>query len=171
MSSWGTRLFGISRIWRAWRLLLCVSAFALIGLLSERASYAATTRVDDSGTVVSQAVVPMRWKQLVPGRGADHSVQAGVQVALRLNMARWLNQPIRLYMALGPAVAEPIYASWRTQGRLMAGALRSGGRVLVFDGVSGVALLEETIELTLRTDGRALTAPQALQFYFEVESQ
>lgn len=131
---------------------------------------ATTTRVDDSGTVVSQGVLPMRWKQLVPGRGADNSVEASVRVALRLNLARWLNQPVRLYMALTPALGEPVYATWRTQGRLLPGTLRSGGRALIFEGVANAALLEETLDLTLRTDGRALVSTQALQFYFEVDT-
>jgi hypothetical protein len=151
---------------RRWSLVAVLAA-ALFGAAG---AGAATTRVDDSGTVVSQGVVPMRWKQLVPGRGADHSVEAGVRVALRLNLARWLNQPVRLYMALAPAAGEPVFASWRTQGRLLPGALRSGGRTLVFDGVANAATLEETLDLTLRTDGRALVAPQSLQFYFEVDT-
>ena len=148
-------------------LLPGMLAAALVGAGSVGA---ATTRVDDSGTVLSQGVVPMRWKQLVPGRGADHSVEASVRVALRLNLARWLNQPVRLYMALAPTVGEPVHAAWRTQGRLLPGALRSGGRVLVFEGVVNAASLEETLDLTLRTDGRALVSPQALQFYFEVDT-
>ena len=151
---------------RRWSLVAVLAA-ALFGAAG---AGAATTRVDDSGTVVSQGVVPMRWKQLVPGRGADHSVEAGVRVALRLNLARWLNQPVRLYMALAPAAGEPVFASWRTQGRLLPGALRSGGRTLVFDGVANAATLEETLDLTLRTDGRALVAPQSLQFSFEVDT-
>lgn len=142
-------------------------AFALT--LTGSAS-ATTTRVDDSGTVLSQGVVPMRWKQLVPGRGADHSVEASVRVALRLNLARWMNQPVRLYMALAPAMGEPVYAAWRTQGRLLPGTLRSGSRTLIFEGVANAALLEETLDLTLRTDGRALVSTQALQFYFEVDT-
>ena len=131
---------------------------------------AATVRVDDSGTVVSQGVVPMRWKQLVPGRGADHAVEASIKVALRLNLAKWINQPIRLYMGLAPSAGEPVYASWRTQGRLMPGALRSGTRSIIFNGIATAAALEETIELVLKTDGRALVSPQALQFYFEIDS-
>jgi len=139
-------------------------------LLAAKGAVAATTRVDDSGTVVSQGVVPMRWKQLVPGRGADNSVEASVRVALRLNMSRWLNQPVRLYMALAPAPGEPVYVAWRTQGRLLPGTLRTGGRTLVFEGIANTASLEETVELTLRTDGRALVSSQALQFYFEVDT-
>lgn len=130
---------------------------------------ATTVRVDDNGTVVSQGVLPMRWKQLVPGRGADHSVEGSVKVALRLNLAKWLNQPVRIYMALAPSGGEPVYATWRTQGRLLTGAVRSGGRALIFNGVVTAASLEETIELALTTDGRALISPQALQFYFEID--
>ena len=131
---------------------------------------AATSRVDDSGTIVSQAVVPMRWRQLVPGRGADHTVEASLRVALRLNLARWLNQPVRVYMALAPSPGEPVQASWRTQGRLLPGTLRSGARALIYDGVARSASLEETMELTLSTDGRALVSQQTLQFYFEVDT-
>ena len=144
-----------------------LSAFALSAVVD---THAATVRVDDSGTVVSQSVVPMRWKQLVPGRGADHDVEASVRVALRLNLAKWINQPIRLYMGLAPSAGEPVYASWRTQGRLMPGAVRSGARSIVFNGVATAAALEETIDLVLKTDGRALVGPQALQFYFEIDS-
>lgn len=141
---------------------------ALVGILDS--THAATVRVDDSGTVVSQGVLPMRWKQLVPGRGADHTVEAGVRVALRLNLAKWLNQPIRLYMALAPSAGEPVYASWRTQGRLLPGTVRSGGRTIIFNGMATTASLEETIDLVLKTDGRTLVSPQALQFYFEIDS-
>ena len=151
------------------RAAFMLAAVLLALFLPPESSRAATVRVDDSGTVLSQGVVPMRWKQLVPGRGADHSVEAALRVALRLNLSRWVNQPVRVYMALAPAAGEPIYASWRTQGRLLPGNLRSGSRVLIFDGVTPAPALEETIELSLRTDGRALVQPQSLQFYFEVD--
>jgi hypothetical protein len=131
---------------------------------------AASVRVDDSGTIVSAPVVNMRWRQLVPGRGADHTVEAQLRVALRLNLAAWVNQPVRLYMVLAPVSGESVVASWRTQGRLLAGSLRSGARALVFDGRVPAAVLEETIELTLATDGRALASPQTLQFTFELDT-
>jgi hypothetical protein len=150
------------------RIILATGLLAA-GLITQQCALAGTTRVDDSGTVVSQGVVPMRWRQLVPGRGADNSVEAGVRVALRLNLSRWLNQPVKLYMGLAPVAGEPVHAAWRTQGRLLPGTVRSGARTLVFEG-AGVASLEETLELTLRTDGRALVSPQSLQFYFEVDT-
>jgi hypothetical protein len=150
--------------------LAVVLAFVLAAAGFAMPALAATTRVDDSGTVVSQGVVPMRWKQLVPGRGADHAVEASVRVAARLNLAPWLNRTVRMYMALAPSTGEPVYASWRTQGRLLPGSLKSGARVLVFEGVVKAALMEETMDLALSTDGRSLQSPQTLQFYFEVDA-
>lgn len=144
-------------------------AFLALWLIAAQA-LATSVRVDDTGSIVSQGVVPMRWKQLVPGRGADHSVEATLRVAVRLNLARWVKQPVRLYMGLAPAIGEAVQVNWRTQNRLLPGSLRSGARVLVFEGVVSAPLLEETIELNLRTDGRALTSPQSLQFYFEVDT-
>ncbi len=152
------------------RVLAVLLALALQLVGTTQTATAATARVDDSGTVVSQGLVPMRWKQLVPGRGADHSVEAQVRVAARLNLAPWLNRPVRLYMALAPSTGESVYATWRTQGRLLPGALKSGGRTLVFEGVARDATMQETMDLTLVTDGRTLQSPQTLQFYFEVDT-
>ncbi len=133
-------------------------------------SHATSTRVDDSGTIVSESVMPMQWAQLVPGRGADHNVYANVRIALRLNLARWLNQPVKLYMALTPSTGSSVAATWRTQGRLLPGDLRAGARTLIFNGVVQAATLEETLDLGLKTDGRTLVAPQTLQFYFEIDT-
>lgn len=129
----------------------------------------AALRVDDTGTVVSTPVLPMRWRQLVPGRGADHAVEAQVRIAVRLNLSRWLNQPVRLYMVLAPGESA-VTASWRTQGRLLAGSLRSGSRALVYAGQVSLPTLEETIDLALSTDGRHLEAPRPLQFSFELDT-
>lgn len=154
----------------------CLRSAVLTGLLTAgifAMSPAAATpsRVDDTGTVVSDAVVPMRWKQLRPGLGTEHTVQASVRVAVRLNTLRWIRQPIRLYMALAPAAGSaPVEASWKTQGRWLPGSVRSGGRALVFEGVAGSALMEETLDLALHTDGRALASLQSLQFYFEIDT-
>lgn len=130
---------------------------------------AGTVRVDDSGTVVNQPVVSMRWRKPVPSRARDNNVDAEVRVALRLNMAPFQNQPVRLFMGLAPVIADPVVASWRTQGRLLPGTVRSGGRTLIFNGLVSGARIEETIDLTLTTDGRNLATAQTLQFYFEVD--
>ncbi len=130
---------------------------------------AATYRVDDSGTTVSQPVTPMRWRQLVPSQAGDNTVEGRLSVAIRLNLANWVHRTARIYMGLAPTEGEQLFASWRTQGRLLPGSLRGGGRTLVFDGLLTEPTLSETIELSLSADGRLLTRAQALQFYFEIE--
>lgn len=146
-----------------------MAASALLFAATPAVHAAGTVRVDDSGTVVSQPVVAMRWRKPVPSRAQDHNVDAEIRVALRLNMAPFLNQPVRLFMGLAPVHADPVIATWRTQGRLLPGTVRSGGRTLIFNGVVTGARIEETIDMTLNTDGRNLATTQTLQFYFEAD--
>jgi len=144
------------------------AAIAFAALLLAAGAHA-SERVDDSGTIVGTPVVAMRWRQLVPGRGADHTVEAQLRVALRLNLARWQGQQVRLYMALPPLGFGTVLATWRTQGRLLAGSLRSGSRTLVYEGPVSAPVLEETLDLALATDGRALDRPETLNFTFELD--
>jgi hypothetical protein len=150
-----------ARAWFSALLLACVLAPA----------FAAVSRVDDSGTIVSQPVIQMRWSTPVPSRAGDNTVEAELRVALRLNLAAWLNQPVRLYMLLPRDTGNAVRARWRTQGRLLAGTLTSGGRQLIYEGPVSSKILEESIDLSLETDGRTLVTPQTLQFYFEVETR
>ncbi|MDR6857669.1 hypothetical protein [Variovorax guangxiensis] len=144
-------------------------AIALIALAIAAPAAAATYRVDDTGTYLSQPTTPMRWRQLVPGRAGDHTVEGRVNVALRLNLSPWLNRPARLYMGLAPTEGEQMVATWRTQGRLLPGTVRGGGRTLVFEGVVREPFLQESIVLELMADGRAVERAQSLQFFFEIE--
>ena len=130
---------------------------------------ASTYRVDDTGTVVSQPVTPMRWRQLVPGRAGDNTVEGNVTVTLRLNLSPWLNRQARIYMSLAPTEGDQMIATWRTQGRLLPGTVRGGGRTLVFEGLVRDAFLQENILLGLTADGRAVERAQSLQFSFEIE--
>lgn len=144
--------------------------FAVLALGACFAGSAATFRVDDRGTTVSTPLAPMRWRALVPGRGADNTAEGLVQVNLRLDLKQWLNKPVRLYMALAPAPLAPVVrATWRTQGKLLAGTVLSGQRAIVFEGLIADGTLLETLQLQLAADGRELTAPQSLQFSFEIE--
>jgi hypothetical protein len=127
-------------------------------------------RIDDSATVVSQPILAMNWRQLVPGRGADHSVIGQVRADVKLNLARWINQSVRVYMVLPPLNGVPVEARWTTTGRLLPGVLRSGERALVFTGTVRAVSLNDALELILTTDGRRLVSPQSLQFNFELES-
>lgn len=134
------------------------------------ASSGATFRVDDGGTTVSTPLAPMRWRSLVPGRASDNVAEGLVQVNLRLNLQKWVNRPARLYMILGPApLTTALRATWRTQGKLLAGTVLSGQRAIVFEGLVAEAVLLETLQLQLAADGRELVAPQSLQFSFEIE--
>ncbi len=146
---------------------LALCAVLLAGVYA--ASHASTFRIDDSGTLVSQPVTPMKWRQVVPSRTGDNAVEGQLSVQLRLNLTNWVNRPARIFMALAPTEGEQLTATWRTQGRLLPGSLRSGGRTLVFDGVVRDPFLVETLQLNLVADGRLLTRTQHLQFFFEIE--
>jgi hypothetical protein len=130
-------------------------------------------RVDDSGTVVSTPLVPMQWRNPVPGRGASNDVDGEVDVALRLNLAPWLHRDVRLYMVLDPLSipGTTLTARWRTGGRLLPGTVQSGGRALVFQGRITEASFQERMHFTLTTDGGRLSATQALQFHIEAEAR
>ena len=148
--------------------LLRVMAASLLAWAA--AAPAATTyRVDDTGTYLSQPSTPMRWRQLAPGRAGDNTVEGHVAVALRLNLSPWLNRPARLYIGLAPTEGEQMIATWRTQGRLLPGTVRGGGRTLVFEGVVREPFLQESIVLDLTADGRSVERAQSLQFFFEIE--
>jgi hypothetical protein len=127
------------------------------------------SRVDDTGTIVSSPVVAMAWRQSVPGRRADHAVEAVVGVRVRLNLSPWAGRRIHLYMVLAPTPGRLVQASWQGGGRLLPGVLKSGERALVFSGLATSPALAETLELTVTTDGRTLESPAQLSFHFETE--
>ena len=160
----GSRLSELSR-----RVVVRPLAMAALLAAAPAVHAASTIRVDDAGTIVNQPVVAMRWRKPVPSRAQDNKVDADIRVALRLNMAPFRNQQVRLFMGLAPVTGDPVSARWRTQGRLLPGTVRSGGRTLIFNGVASSARIEETIDMTLTTDGRNLADTQTLQFYFEVD--
>lgn len=143
--------------------------FIWLALLVATQASAASYRLDDSGTVVAQAVIPMHWRKPVPGRTVDHTIDGQVSVALRLNLLQWMWRSVRIYMVLAPADQTPLNVSWRTQGRLLPGAMRSGDRTLVYEGMVREPFLLETIVLTLTSDGRTLERAQSTQFNFELE--
>jgi hypothetical protein len=143
------------------------SIFAVLG--STPSVHAATFRVDDSASVPHEALTPMRWRSLAPGRSADNAVEGATLVTIRLNVLPWLNKAGKIYMVLPESSSNPIKVEWSSQGKLLAGRLVSGTRALVFDGAIRSAMIEDTIALRLETDGRRLSAPQRLQFHFEID--
>ena len=148
-----------------------LSRFMAASLVAWAAAAPAATayRVDDTGTYLSQPTTPMRWRQLAPGRAGDNTVEGRATVALRLNLSPWLNRSARLYIGLAPTEGEQMIATWRTQGRLLPGTVRGGGRTLVFEGLVREPFLQESIVLDLTADGRSVERAQSLQFFFEIE--
>ena len=144
--------------------LLC-TALAAIG----SAAHAAAFRIDETGTVVSDPVVNMKWRTPTAGRVMDNTVEATLRVDVRLNLAPWINKQARVYMVLAPVNSDRVRARWTTQGRLLPGTLASGERALVFQGPAAPATLTESLLLTLETDGQRLTQQQTLNFHFEIE--
>lgn len=144
--------------------LAIVAALALI-----QPAFPATFRVDDSSSLPSEPNTTMRWRFLSPSRAADNLVEGTTLVTVRLNVAPWRNKTGKIYMVLPEQPIGRVTAEWATQGRLLPGQLISGNRTLVFTGPIRSSLIEDTIALKLQTDGRRLTAPQRLEFHFEID--
>ncbi len=130
---------------------------------------AATFAVDDSTSYARDANTAMKWKLGSASRRTGSAVEGATVVTVRLNLTPWANKNGKIYMLLARPAQGPIKASWTTQGRLLAGQLISGNRTLVYAGPIRSAVLEDTIALTLETDGQRLIAAQRLQFYFEID--
>lgn len=153
-----------------WALVRSRGALAAVLLCAGiGVAWAATFRVDDSTSLPADTSVSMKWQSLAPTRSASHLVEGSTLVTVRLNVAPWLNKTGRIYMALAPQSLGPVSAEWTTQGILLPGQLVSGNRTLVFAGPIHAASLEDTIALKILTDGRRLSAPQRLNFYFEID--
>lgn len=125
-------------------------------------------RVDDTGTVVLDPSLAMQWQPTGAARSSS-IVSASTKVSVQLNLASWVGQSGRIYMAL-PATSGPtVRASWSTGGALLPGTLMSSGRALIFAGPVRSAVMRDLIDITLEVDGSRLTEPQALTFGFEIE--
>ena len=143
-------------------------AFAFAALLSLPAT-ASTFRVDDTASIPNETNVIMRWKSANPNRFTGNTVEAGIVITLRLNVAPWRNKIGKIYMALPQQPIGPVNVEWTTQGRLLPGKLTSGERTLVYAGPIRSTTLEDTFGVKVETDGKRLANPQRLQFHFEID--
>jgi hypothetical protein len=143
-------------------------AYALAVLLSP-AAISATFRVDDSASIPNETNVTMRWKSANPNRFTGNTVEAGILITLRLNVAPWRNRTGKIYMALPQQPIGMVNVEWTTQGRLLPGKLISGERTLVYAGPIRSGTLEDTFAVKVETDGKRLASPQRLQFHFEID--
>lgn len=145
-----------------------VAALLLLAATSVTAD-AATYRVDEVGTFPQESTAPMRWRQVAPSRGGDNAIEGSTTINVRLNLAPWLNRNGRLFLVLPQQPLVEVRASWTTQGRLLPGRLKSGERQLVYTGPITTPVLEDTLVLSLETDGTRLSSALRLQFHFEID--
>ena len=132
-------------------------------------AHAATFRVDDTASLPSEAQTTMQWRSPAPGQGASDEVEGRSVINVRLNTAPWMNRTGKIFIVLPPVPIGEVTAEWTTQGRLLAGQVRSGSRTLVFAGPIRAGVIEDTILLRIATDGRRLASPQRLDFHFEID--
>lgn len=154
---------------RGLRALLAVAVAAAGTAVRPSRAAGHAQAVSDAGTVVTPAVLALDWRQPVPGKGADDTIEGRARVALQLDLSPWMNQTVRLFLVLPPAIETPIVAHWLTQGRLQSGSARSGTRALIYAGRVTAPTLRETWELRIVVDGRRMRGRQALRFGFEVD--
>lgn len=153
-----------------WQSRAAACSLALLAAAGPATALSTPVRVDDQGTVVARPVTPMQWRQPVPGRQTDATLQGAVEVRVRLNTAPWLGKPVRLYLALAPLPGRRVQASWAGAGLLLPGTLVSGQRALVFTGVMRTPVLTDTLALQLLADGRTWDGTTPLAFHFEAEA-
>ncbi len=131
---------------------------------------AATYRVDDSATLPVESTALLRWRQAAPSRARDDTLEGATAVAVRLNLAPWLEQTARLYLVLPAQGTAAVRVSWLTQGRLLPGEISPGERVLVYQGPIASPVLEETLTLRIEADGSRLPGTERLRFHFEIDT-
>jgi len=126
-------------------------------------------RVDDSGTVVLDPVLELKW-QPTGSELAGSALSSGTtRVSVQLNLAAWSGRAGRIYMTLPRTAGPTVRATWRAGGTLMSGSLISGDRAIVFAGRINGPVLRDVIEIQLEADGARLVEPEVLAFGFEIE--
>jgi hypothetical protein len=149
------------------RLVQCIAAIAL--LVATSATRAETHRVDDSRSQVLGT--SLRLKPIGPlAHGNRMNIVTGtIDVIVRLDVSRWKARKGRIYMTLPDQSAGSVTATWTTRGQLLPGAVRNGGRTLVYAGLVGSDMLEDTLRLTLQGDERHMPFDKQLAFGFEID--
>jgi hypothetical protein len=131
---------------------------------------AQTYPVDDSASQVLEAgPVKMRWDSLVPQTGQASTMTGQVVVLVRLDVSPWRGRRARIYQTLPSQPIGPVNVRWTANGPLLPGALRDGGRTLVYAGPIQSNRFEDTFRMTIQADGNRVLRPQDLTFAFEIE--
>ena len=130
---------------------------------------AATYRVDDSGSLPQESTAELQWREPVPSRRGDDTLEGTLVVLMRLNVGPWLNRVGRLYLVVPEQAAPLVRLSWRAQGRFLPGQAVPGQRVLVYEGPVSTPWIEERLELGIEASGSRLEGMQPLTFHFEID--
>jgi hypothetical protein len=133
------------------------------------AVWATTFPVDDSASQVQGSNLRMQWDALVPRAGQPSTISGIVNVIVRLNVSQWRGHQGRIYMVLPSQPSGPLTASWTSRGPLQPGVLQAGERMLVYAGPIESDVIEDTMRLTLQTDGRRLVRSEQVVFSFEID--
>lgn len=126
-------------------------------------------RVDDSGTVVLDPVLEMKWQPAGGNLSAASLVTGATRVSLQLNLAAWSGRAGRIYMTLPRTSGPTVRATWQAGGTLLSGSLISGDRTIVFAGPITSRVLRDVIDIKIEADGARLVEPEVLAFGFEIE--
>jgi hypothetical protein len=144
-------------------------AFTAALLALSTAVWATTFPVDDSASQVQGSNLRMQWDALVPIAGQPSTISGVVNIIVRLNVSQWRGHQGRIYMVLPSQPSGPLTASWTTRGPLQPGVLQAGERMLVYAGPIESDVIEDTMRLTLQTDGRRLVRSEQVLFSFEID--
>jgi len=143
----------------------------LVVLVTAVPADAKTTVIDDSGTLPYDAPLVLHWQQLSPRPPVNNRMTGTLTLRVKLNVARWLRRPGRIYLVLPAQQPGAMSASWSTQGRLLPGRLSSGSRSLVYSGLITTAFIEDVMQLTLDVDGTQMRQLYHVNFRFEMDEE
>ncbi len=118
---------------------------------------AATYRVDDSSSCRASPRRCCAGDRAAPARDADDTLEGTVGVAVRLNLAPWLNRTGRLFLVFPEQGTPLVRVSWRTQGRLLPGEILPGQRVLVYEGPITITVPRRDARAHDRGERRSVT--------------
>lgn len=136
------------------------------------ATQAKSITIDDSASQAIEPSVSMHWKTAAPSRSAGGNLMVGTTtIRVRMNLTPWLRHSGRIYLSLPAQPPGPIALSWVTQGRLLPGQVRSGGRVLVYAGPITAPFMEDTLTLQFTVDGSLMGRTVPVSYHFEMDEQ
>jgi hypothetical protein len=151
-------------------VIVTLAVLAAGALVPPSPARAATYRVDDSGTLPIESTALLRWRQTAPSRTRDDTLEGATAVAVRLNLAPWVDRDASLFLVFPQQDSAATRVRWTSQGRLLPGEISPGERVLVYRGPITSPVLEETLTLHVEADGNRLARVQQLNFHFEIDT-